>query len=194
MVSYADLLTVLFALFVVLFARAYGKTGFAAAAARHNPASGEVSRGQRARLRGELGLALRDEIAQGTVALGDAPEGLVVRLTEMGSFASGEAAPLPAAVAVVERMSGVVARAGAPVRVEGHTDDQALRTGAFRSNWELSTARAEAILRLLLQQPGIAPGQMSVAGYGAYRPVASNATEAGRRANRRVDLVVVCPP
>ena len=192
MVSYADLLTVLFALFVVLFARAYGKTGFAAGAAKQG--AGEASRGDRTRLRGELGRALRAEIAEGTVALGEAPEGLVVRLTEMGSFASGEAVPLPAAVAVVERMSGVVARAGTPVRVEGHTDDQAVRTGAFRSNWELSTARAEAILGLLLQQPGIAPGQMSVAGYGAYRPVASNATEAGRRANRRVDLVVVCPP
>lgn len=192
LVSYADLMTVLFALFVVLFARAHQKTGFAAT--NDEAVRREVSREERARLRAQLDMALREEVSRGTVALKEVPEGIVVRLGEMGSFASGEAVPLRAAVEVVERMSGVVSRAGVPVRVEGHTDDQAVRAGVFRSNWELSTARAEATLRLLLAQPGIVPGRMSVAGYGAYRPVASNATEEGRRMNRRVDLVVICPP
>ena len=192
LVSYADLMTVLFALFVVLFARAHEKTGFAAP--RAEVQARETSRQRRADLRTELGVALARQIAAGTVLLAETPEGIVVRLREVGAFASGEAVPLPGAVAVVEQMSPVVVHTGVAVRVEGHTDDQGVRSGVFRSNWELSTARAEATLRLLLAERGIVPERMSVAGYGPYRPVASNATEAGRRSNRRVDLVVLCPP
>lgn len=196
LVPYADLMTVLFALFVVLYARAQVKTGFAGV--RVEAGATELSREVRARVRRELGGVLAEELRQRTVSVREVPEGVVVSLEEVGAFRSGEAEPLKAAEGVVERVAGVVARAGTAVRVEGHTDDQAVRVVAggpgWRSNWELSTARAEAVLRLLLEQPGIVPGRMSVAGYGAYRPVASNATEEGRRANRRVDLVVLCPP
>ncbi len=190
LVSYADLMTVLFALFVVLFARAHQRTGFAATA---EVGTNQTSVGQRERLRQQLAATLRDEIGQRSVSLAEVPEGIVVSLKEVGSFASGEAVPLPAAAGVVSRISEVVARAGTPVRVEGHTDNQPVH-GPFRSNWELSTARAEAMLALLLAQPGVDPGKMSVAGYGAYRPTADNGTAEGRRTNRRVDLVVICRP
>ena len=75
--------------------------------------------------------------------------------------------------------------------MEGHSDDQPIHTPQFRSNWELSTARAMAVLMLLVDDSGVDPRRVSVAGYGEYRPVADNATAEGRQQNRRVDLVVV---
>ena len=75
------------------------------------------------------------------------------------------------------------------VRVEGHTDDRPDQPGRYHSNWELSTARATAVMAILLQE-GMLPERLSVAGYGEFHPVASNATEDGRNQNRRVDLVV----
>jgi chemotaxis protein MotB len=77
------------------------------------------------------------------------------------------------------------------LRVEGHSDDQPIHTAQFRSNWELSTARALAVMSLLVDEGGFDPGKISVAGYGQYRPVANNTTPEGRKLNRRVDLVVV---
>ncbi len=77
-----------------------------------------------------------------------------------------------------------------PVRVEGNTDNVPISTPEFPSNWELSTARATAVLAKLLAH-GVPPSRLSVAGYADQRPVASNATAAGRRLNRRVELVVL---
>jgi chemotaxis protein MotB len=75
--------------------------------------------------------------------------------------------------------------------VEGHTDDRPISTAQFPSNWELSTARASAVLRYLVARHGIAPARMSAAGYADQRPVASNATTGGRARNRRVDLAIL---
>jgi len=82
------------------------------------------------------------------------------------------------------------------LRIEGHSDDQPIHTLQFRSNWELSTARAMAVMQLLVDDSVFDPRKISVVGYGQYRPIADNATPEGRRMNRRVDLVVVAeaPP
>jgi len=77
-----------------------------------------------------------------------------------------------------------------PVRVEGNTDNVPISTPEFPSNWELSAARATAVLAKLLAH-GVPPFRLSVAGYADQRPVASNATAAGRHLNRRVELVVL---
>src|SRR5205807_318538 len=77
-----------------------------------------------------------------------------------------------------------------PIRIEGNTDDRPISTYEFRSNWELSAARAAAVLEVLIQQ-GVPERQLSVAGYGAQRPIASNATDQGRSLNRHVDIVVL---
>jgi len=80
---------------------------------------------------------------------------------------------------------------GLDLRVEGHSDDQPIHNGQFRSNWDLSTARAMAVMTLLVNDAGFDPKKISIAAYGQYRPIADNATPEGRRQNRRVDLVVV---
>lgn len=86
---------------------------------------------------------------------------------------------------------------GRTIRVEGHADptplSEALRE-RFPSNWELSCARATAVVRHLLEQSDLNPSQFAAAGYGATRPVASNETAAGRRQNRRVRVTVLPSP
>jgi chemotaxis protein MotB len=105
-------------------------------------------------------------------------------------FPSGSAEIQPAAVAVLENIATILRPLGAPVRVEGHTDNRPISTPQFPSNWELSGARASRIVRLF-EKFGIASNRMSVAGQGEFQPIADNGTEEGRNRNRRVTLIVL---
>jgi chemotaxis protein MotB len=77
-----------------------------------------------------------------------------------------------------------------PVRVEGNTDSTPIATAQFPSNWELSTARATAVLQVM-RANGVPQQNLSAAGYAEQRPVATNGTANGRHLNRRVEVVVV---
>ena len=105
-------------------------------------------------------------------------------------FASGMADPSPAAVAVLQRLAEALKPWPNAIRVEGHTDDVQIHGGAFRSNWELSGARAGSVARLLAEH-GIAPTRVQLAGFGEFRPLQPNTTSEGRNANRRVVLLVL---
>ena len=76
------------------------------------------------------------------------------------------------------------------IQVEGHTDDLPIATAVYPSNWELSTARASSVVRYLINHHKYTPSSMVAVGYGASRPLTSNWTAEGRRANRRVDIVI----
>lgn len=83
------------------------------------------------------------------------------------------------------------------IRVEGHSDNRPLGESLqerFPSNWELSTARASAVVRTLIEMSGLPNDQFAAVGYGASRPVASNKTQSGRRANRRIRVAVLPAP
>jgi chemotaxis protein MotB len=114
----------------------------------------------------------------------------VLRLPETILFASGEDSVKDPAVRALRTLATTLRTHPVDVRIEGHTDNRPIRTSRFRSNWELSTARATAVLVWMLAGEGIAPERMSAAGYGEFHPIASNDTEPGRQQNRRVDLVV----
>jgi chemotaxis protein MotB len=117
--------------------------------------------------------------------------GLVIRvLTDSVLFPSGEAALAPQAAPLLARLAKLVGTIANPVRVEGNTDDRPIATARFRSNWDLSAARATAVVVVLIAD-GVRATRLSVAGYADQRPVASNATARGRSLNRRVDLVVL---
>ncbi len=90
----------------------------------------------------------------------------------------------------VAHIADALGRLDCEITVEGHTDDKAVLSRAFRSNWELSTARATEVLKRLVEVHGIDPVRLSAAGYGQYRPVATNATPEGRALNRRIDVVL----
>ena len=118
------------------------------------------------------------------------PDAVEVQIGADVLFASGVADPAPSALPVLERLGVALRPFPNSVRVEGHTDDVQIRGGAFKSNWELSGARAGSVVRLLTEQ-GIDPARLELVGYGEYRPLKPNSTPAGRNANRRVVLLVV---
>lgn len=117
----------------------------------------------------------------------------MISLHELGFFDSGEAQLMPGAGDKIKRIAEVLLQYGLDMRVEGHTDDVPIHNAAFASNWDLSTARAMAVAMMLLKESNVDPRRMSIAGYAQYHPSASNDTPEGRRANRRVDIVVVSP-
>lgn len=142
-------------------------------------------------LKKELGDALGDEIRKKKVQVRVGPDGLVVSLREIGFFDSGEAKLLPEAKPTITRLAKVLEQRDFEIRVEGHTDNVPIHTARFNSNWELSTERATEVVSMLVDEYGFDPRDVSVAGYAEYRPIVSNDTEEGRKANRRIDLVVI---
>jgi chemotaxis protein MotB len=128
-------------------------------------------------------------IPPGSVGTRMTPEGLVISLNEIGFFASGSAEVRPAALTMLSALAASLP--DAPLRVEGHTDNVPIHTTQYATNWELSTARASAIARLLLERGSIKPTNLAAAGYAEFHPIASNLTEEGRSKNRRVDIILL---
>ena len=105
-------------------------------------------------------------------------------------FPSGQAQLSARATPVLETLAAPLKTFPNPLRVEGHTDDVPIRTAAFHSNWELSSARAASVVHLFADA-GVPPGRLSVVGLAEFHPVADNRTEEGRNANRRVVIAIL---
>jgi chemotaxis protein MotB len=144
-----------------------------------------------ATLQTQLREALHHEIALHEVALHRESEGLVISLQEFGFFDSGSATIKPESVSALDRIASILAIRTYRLRIEGHTDNVPIHTATMASNWELSTARATELVRLLILRHRFAPERLAAAGYAEYHPVASNLTAAGRAQNRRVDIVIL---
>lgn len=142
-------------------------------------------------LQAELQQALQQEIAMHSVAVHRESEGLVISLREFGFFDSGSATLRTAAVPALDRIASILAIRACRLRIEGHTDNVPIHTPQIASNWELSTARATELVRLLILRYKFSPERLAAAGYAEYHPLASNATPQGRSQNRRVDLVIL---
>ena len=97
--------------------------------------------------------------------------------------------PSDIAFEIIEKVARILKPFANPVHVEGFTDNLPIRTAQYPTNWELSSARAASIVRLLAME-GVNPARMASVGYGEYQPVASNDTADGRARNRRVVLVI----
>ncbi|MDX2084722.1 MAG: OmpA family protein [Candidatus Melainabacteria bacterium] len=119
--------------------------------------------------------------------------GTVLSLPEKLLFSPGEAQLSPGAAKTLDHIAQALKKLPHHIRVEGHTDHTPIATPRFPSNWELSTARATHILRYLAKQHGIAPQRLSAVGYGEFKPIANNSTIEGKQKNRRVDIVMVDP-
>jgi chemotaxis protein MotB len=139
---------------------------------------------------GQLAESLKGEIDQGKIELAEAKGKMTVKLKDKILFASGSAslgaegkAALAKVAAAFKEMKGKI------VRVEGHTDDRPIGSAAFPSNWELSGARALAVVRFL-QERGVDPAVLAGAAYSQYRPISGNDTPEGRSQNRRIEIVL----
>jgi chemotaxis protein MotB len=206
LVSYADFITLLFALFVVLFAASNADKEKVRAFAEAVENAIEHSGIQRSSVRplpkslpepllnsayAALVQSLEPEVANHQVRVRLDSRGLVITLNQTAFFRSGAAEFDPAMYPTLGKISTALARIDNPIRMEGHTDSLPIHNERFRNNWELSSARSIAVLELLATRFEIAPSRMAVAGYADTAPVSSNDTEEGRARNRRVDIVVL---
>ncbi len=146
----------------------------------------------------ELVSELKGEIADKTVQVERIRDQLRVDLVDEVLFDSGEATLKPAGTLVFGKIGAVLAKSGdRRVEVQGHTDNVPI-TGAlakrFATNWELSAARATNVVRFLQDQAKLDPTRLSAAGYAEFRPRGPNDTEAGRRQNRRIEILLVPIP
>ena len=114
---------------------------------------------------------------------------LQIELKDSILFASGNADPSAQAQAIFDEIAGILKGYSNPIQVEGFTDNVPINSAKFPTNWELSSARASAIVKLLASK-GVAPERLAAVGYGEFQPVASNATPEGRAQNRRVAIMV----
>ncbi len=133
------------------------------------------------------------EIADKQVRLEMQEKGLVLTVVGDLLFDSGKATIRREAYPVLDKV-GMFLKDDVPnlnVAIEGDTDNQPIKHSGWKSNWELSTARALSVLHYLVNQEGISPKRLSAIGYGEYRPVASNDTKEGRQLNRRVEIVIM---
>ncbi|MDN3378171.1 MULTISPECIES: flagellar motor protein MotB [unclassified Pseudoalteromonas] len=133
----------------------------------------------------KLQSALIDEIRDGEASLELHQDWLIIELSSGMLFSSGSAVAHSRAKTVIGMVNDIIAPVDNYVRVRGYTDNETIRNEIFRSNWELSVARATSIL-VELESLGINPARMAIEGYGQYSPFADNSTEQGRAENRKV--------
>jgi chemotaxis protein MotB len=202
LISYADLVTLLFALFVVLFAAAdheRARSISSSIAAEFGESSTTLNQNSGvlpgatplAKEEAAINRAFANNQTLGSRALVTRTgRGLVISLAEAGFFAPGEAALREDALSLVDTLADALRDSDAPLRIEGHTDSTPISSSRYPSNWELSTARAASVLAHLTAR-NIASARLSVAGYADERPIADNSTPEGRALNRRVDIVIL---
>ena len=138
----------------------------------------------------ELREALEQEIEEGLVALEQKETSIIIRIQEKGSFGSGSARLDAGFHEVMDRISAVLAAKPGRILVAGHTDNIPISTGRFRSNWELSSARAVTVLHSMLRNKDIAQDRIVVQGFSDTRPLVENDSPQNRARNRRVELVL----
>ncbi len=116
---------------------------------------------------------------------------MVVELPSDILFASGSVTLSQEGLAQLNEVGSVLGQMkDKKFQVEGHTDDQPIRTTRFPNNWALAAGRASAVAEILIQA-GVRPENISAASYGEFRPVVSNASSEGRRQNRRIEIALV---
>jgi len=119
------------------------------------------------------------------------PRGLIVRVNSTAIFDEGSAEIKPQAKATIKEIIKVLTKINNPVIIEGHTDSTPIKNAKFPSNWELSTARSTNIISFIMKNSKITPKRLCAVGYGEYMPIKDNTSISGRMLNRRVDIIVL---
>jgi len=138
----------------------------------------------------QLSSTLSDLIDSDDVSIKKGDDWLELEMKSNVLFGSGDARLETQAVPIIGKIAAILQTSANPIHVEGFTDNNPINTPRFPSNWELSAARAASVVHLL-ERYGLNPSRMSAIGYGEFKPIADNATEEGRKTNRRVVLVLL---
>lgn len=219
LISYADFITLLFAFFVVMFSSSQidqrrlgafsesfaGATGMtvvprgsdglmtATTNSPPRPDPREVTNPQVVFSLHDLAITLSNVLNHNagmeSVRVIRRRNDFVLRMPENVFFESGDNSVKEGANVILTTLARSLKVFPIDMRVEGHTDANPIRTSRYRSNWELSTARATSVLQVLAGA-AFPPEHLSASGYGEFHPIATNATDDGRHQNRRVDIVV----
>ncbi len=217
-VSYADMVTLLWALFVVLYAlsdsnprkllavsqsidRAF-ETGVLAGSSGSSPifsAGGGITPDV-----GSIKATDFEEIAQEIADFGQGTnfanriqvrsdaESITLSLSGDVLFTTGQAEFLPGSQAILDEVASILVTMPNKLRIEGHTDNVPVNNPQFDDNWDLSARRANNVVNYLISK-GVAPERMFAASFAETRPIADNATPEGRALNRRADVVIIYP-
>ena len=142
----------------------------------------------------ELSKSLQDEISKGNITIQQVRDRLTINMVDRVLFDSGQVQVKPAGVKVLKQVGDVLNKiTDKPIRIEGHTDNVPISSklqDRFKTNWELSTARATTVVRYLIDQGGVDRQYLSAVGYADTHPLASNDSEEGRSSNRRIEIVL----
>jgi chemotaxis protein MotB len=143
----------------------------------------------RAALYRQLAVKMQRMIGAGEASISIRDGRMILAMPNDVLFDSGRTEIKKKGQAVLEEMAGILKTVPRQFQVAGHTDTVPINTERFRSNWDLSTARAVEVIRFFIAQ-GVPPTALSGAGFGEYNPVASNDDENGRRRNRRIEIIL----
>jgi chemotaxis protein MotB len=211
LLTYADMITLMLALFIILFAMStisrvkvqeFAKlvsAGFDNTWSVNQPPNGGTN-GQQSfnasanvpAIQRELQQYVQEHKLQNQVQVHMDRRGLVITLLSDKSFYnSGSAELRPEAKQILDAVDGFLRKTPNLIRVEGNTDNVPIHTAQYPTNWELSAARAIGVTRYLVEHDGLDPTRVSPAGYGEFRPRKPNDTDADRQQNRRVDIVLL---
>ena len=135
--------------------------------------------------------ALEDEVALGVVRIEEKTGSTLIRFPDQVAFPSGSDELTADFLAMLDKLAVALAKVEGDIVVAGHTDDRPIAGGRFRSNWDLSSARAASVVHYLLNTTTIDPARMTAQGYSDSRPLAPNTTPENRAANRRVEISVL---
>lgn len=217
LVSYADFITLLFAFFVVMYSVSSVNEGkfrvlsdsLVNSFANNKPVGElslvtlpiqkstpiQVKEEQKSTENSRSYLKVANAITAAKVPQGvkitSTERGLNIRIKDEALFSSGSASINPQIREFIDLIAGLVKDLPNPIAVEGHTDNQPIRSAVFPSNWDLSTARANTLVRYLIEHQQLAAHRFSSTGYAGTRPIESNDTLEGRASNRRVELIVL---
>lgn len=137
----------------------------------------------------ELANDLREQIVAGEIEIETDGRKIIVRIREKGSFKSGSHIMNDDYYDVMDDIRAVLLQKPGKIQVQGHTDNIPIRTARYRSNWELSTARAISVAEALMDDD-VSPRRFEVSGFADTQALADNNTEANRTRNRRVEIVI----
>jgi chemotaxis protein MotB len=155
--------------------------------------TGETEAARVAQLFNRLLTQFQGEIGAGLVELETRDDEVLVRFREAISFPSGEATISAAFDDVLYRMGMILRDTPGMIVVSGHTDDRPIRSDRFRSNWELSAARAVSVVHYLVERASIPKDRVVAQGYADSVPLVPNDTDEQRARNRRVEISIKPP-
>jgi chemotaxis protein MotB len=220
LIPYADLLTLLLALFIVLYAASTvdkekyqsimesfqseltgTKIDNQQAGLSPNPSQPEVGLPEEAVkgetnekelnvLRQQLESYINDNSLQDTVSLQETEKGIEVSLKDVVLFDSGRADLKERSYQTLNGLVGLINTVPNPISIEGHTDDVPAHNTIYSSNWELSAARAASVLHYFESQK-VQANRMQFSGFGEYQPLYPNDSDENRQSNRRVTVVIL---